>query len=154
MTPSRPFYIPQVQNNTPSTPPSPESSSILELYPDPQLALHLWSTYVKCVDPVVKILHIPTTQSAVIATILEPRSAGQSMLALTFAIYYAAVTALSPEAWTSLPVERSVLLVRYKNALDALLLSTESMNRPEMIALQALAIYVVRELNNRIGNNH
>lgn len=102
--------------------------------------------YVKSVDPVVKILHIPTAQSAVVATILDPKSAGSSTIALTFAIYFAAVTALSHDNKhepIELPYEKSVLLKQYKIVLDRLLTVTDLMNRPEMTALQALGIYVV-----------
>lgn len=145
---------PQLQKNisvqtspSQSGPFSDAASNVLEFYPDPQVALQLWAVYVKYVDPVVKILHIPTTQSAVIATILDPKSAGASMVALTFAIYFAAITALSHnDEYIELPLEKSVLLKHYKTSLDRLLMVTDVMNRPEMTALQALAIYVVSPL--------
>ena len=121
-------------------------SDVLEFYPDPQLALQLWDVYVKSVDPVLKVLHIPTAQSAVVATVLDPKSARSSAVALTFAIYFAAVTALGHDRENEdikLPCEKPVLLKRYKMSLDRLLVATDLMNRPEMMALQALAIYVV-----------
>lgn len=68
------------------------------------------------------------------------------MVALTFAIYYAAITTLDHTTESiELPMERSVLLKRFKTALDRLLLATEVMNRPEMADLQALAIYAVSQ---------
>lgn len=122
-------------------------SDVLEYHPDTQLALQLWTVYVKSVDPVLKILHIPTTQSTVVATVLDPRSARSSTAALMFAIYFAAITALchgdNNNELIDLPCEKSVLLKRYKTALDRLLLVTDLMNQPEITALQALAIYVV-----------
>ena len=120
---------------------------LLNLYPDTQLALRLWNVYVKSVDPVVKILHIPTVQSAVVATILNTRSAQPSTVALTFAIYYAAVTALCHDDCdepVELPWEKLVLLKRYQTALDRLLVGPDFINRPDVTGLQALAIYVVR----------
>ncbi|CAG7949172.1 unnamed protein product [Penicillium olsonii] len=140
---------PQLQNYT-STHTSPSqpgllsnaAPSVLEFYPDSHLALQLWALYVKSVDPVLKILHIPTTQSAVIATILDPKSASASMVALTFAIYFAAITTLDHyDGPIELPLDRHALLKNYKTALDRLLLVTEVMNRPEIPVLQALAIY-------------
>lgn len=120
---------------------------MLESYPDPQLALRLWNVYFKSVDPVLKILHIPSVQSTVVATILDPKSAGSSTVALTYAIYFAAVTALCHDSNNNepvdLPCEKTELLKRYKTSLDRLLLGTDLMNRPEMTALQALTIYVV-----------
>ncbi len=121
-------------------------SDVLEFYPDIQLALRLWNVYVKSVDPVLKILHIPTVQSTVLATILEPRSAQSSTVALTFAIYFAAVTALCHDddhEPIDLSCEKQALLNHYKISLDRLLVVTDLMKRPEIEALQALAIYVV-----------
>ncbi|KAI9826474.1 MAG: hypothetical protein M1819_007367 [Sarea resinae] len=131
-------------------------SDVLEFYPDPQLALRLWTVYVKSVDPVLKILHLPTAQSAVVATILDPKSAGSATVALTFSIYFAAVTALGHDDKNEpieLPEEKPVLLKRYKMSLDRLLMVTDLMNRPEMTALQALAIYVTCLRAHEIGRS-
>ncbi|KAI7977539.1 hypothetical protein EIK77_000489 [Talaromyces pinophilus] len=119
---------------------------VLDYYPDTQLALRLWNVYVKSVDPVLKILHIPTVQSTVVETILDPKSAQSSVVALTYTIYFAAVTALchdDDDEPTVLPCEKPVLLEHYKKALDQLLMPTELMKRPELVSLQALAIYAV-----------
>jgi hypothetical protein len=103
--------------------------------------------YVKWVDPVLKILHIPTVQSIVVATILGPRSAHPSTtLALTFAIYYAAVTALchdGDDQPVDLSCDKTVLLKHYQTALDQLLLTPDLMSQPDMLGLQDLTIYVV-----------
>lgn len=121
-------------------------SDVLEFYPDTQLALCLWHVYLKSVDPVLKILHIPTVQSTVVATILDPKFGHSSTVALTYAIYFAAVTALCHDnnhEPIDLPCEKPALLKRYKIALDRLLTVTDLMGRPDVVALQALAIYVV-----------
>ncbi|CRG90842.1 putative transcriptional regulatory protein C139,03 [Talaromyces islandicus] len=137
--------------------PLDRDSEPLGFYPDTQLALRLWDVYVKSVDPVLKILHIPTVQSAVVVTILDPGSAQPSTLALTFAIYYAAVTALchdDSDEPVDLPCEKPVLLKRYQTALDRFLVTPDLMNRPEVAGLQALAIYVTclraHELGRRV----
>lgn len=118
---------------------------MLEFYPDTQLALQLWNIYVKSVDPVLKILHKPTVQSMLLETILDPKSAQSCVLALTYAICFAAVTALCHDdvVCIPLPYEKTMLLKNYKKALDQLLMATELMNRPELASLQALAIYAV-----------
>lgn len=123
------------------------TGDVLEIYPDTQLALRLWKVYITSVDPVLKVLHIPTVQSTVLTTILDPRFAPSSNVALTFAIYYAAVTALCHDdnyESIDLPWEKPVLLKRYRMCLDRLLTVKDLTSRPEIAALQALAIYVVR----------
>ncbi|KAK4062660.1 transcriptional regulator family: Fungal Specific TF [Trichoderma aggressivum f. europaeum] len=134
--------------------PLDRDSGLLDVYPDAQLALRLWNVYVRSVDPVLKILHIPTIQSAVVATILDTRSAQPSMVALTFAIYYAAVTALCHydcDEPVDLSWEKPVLLKRYQIALDRLLVTPDFMKRPDVTGLQALAIYVTCSRANELG---
>ncbi|KAK5197659.1 hypothetical protein LTR92_001901 [Exophiala xenobiotica] len=122
---------------------SPSLRDIYTLYPDSRLALQLWSIYVKNVDPVLKILHLPTIQSAVISTMVDPRSAGVSMLALTFAIYFAAVTSLGGSHPPELAQEDlGLLLQHYKTALNQILLGADLLHKPELTSLQALAIFV------------
>ena len=67
------------------------------------------------------------------------------MVVLTFAIYYAAVTALCHDDDEPIEpgVEKPVLLKRYQTALDRLLATPDIMSRPDITGLQALAIYVV-----------
>ncbi|CAK7243435.1 MAG: hypothetical protein STHCBS139747_004957 [Sporothrix thermara] len=126
-------------------------SDVHALYPSTQLALQLWSIYVKAVDPVLKILHIPTVQTTVVATILNPVSAAPSTLALTLAIYYAALTA-DPTVLPAAEIETQ--LSRCRAALDTLLTVTHLVARPDMSYLQALAIYVtclrVHEAGRRV----
>ncbi|KAL5086876.1 hypothetical protein Trisim1_008625 [Trichoderma cf. simile WF8] len=134
--------------------PLDRDSDLLDVYPDAQLALRLWNVYVRSVDPVLKILHIPTIQSAVVATILDARSAQPSLVALTFAIYYAAVTALCHhdcDEPADLSWEKPVLLKHYQTALDRLLVTPDFMKRPDMTGLQALAIYVTCSRANELG---
>ncbi|OAL21793.1 hypothetical protein AYO22_07735 [Fonsecaea multimorphosa] len=130
-------------------------SDVLKFYPDTQLALQLWNIYVKSVDPVLKILHVPTVQTTVVATILDPRSAQPSTVALTFAIYYATVTALVHDSTNNepihLPCEGLTLLSRYKACLDQLLTVNDLLIHFEMTSLQALAIYVTCLRAHEVG---
>ncbi|CAK7203187.1 hypothetical protein SEUCBS139899_005918 [Sporothrix eucalyptigena] len=120
------------------------------------LALQLWSVYVKSVDPVLKILHIPTVQSTVVATILDPKSAAPSTLALTFAIYYAALTSMSDgdTALAVLPLnERHAQLARCKAALDRLLTVAHLVVNADIPSIQALAIYVTCLRVHEVGRS-
>ncbi|KAE8386303.1 fungal-specific transcription factor domain-containing protein [Aspergillus alliaceus] len=114
-----------------------------QLFPEPSLALRLWATYVKSVNPVLKILHIPTTQSAIIGTILDPRAAKPSSIALGFAIFFAAVTSLdNREASEVLPETRKTHLKRFATGMDQALVQGDYMSNPSVTELQALAIFV------------
>ncbi|ODM20347.1 hypothetical protein SI65_03400 [Aspergillus cristatus] len=118
------------------------SSDAFQFHPDLQLAMRLWSTYVKRVDPVLKILHIPTRQSIVVETIMDPKSASPSQMALVFAIYFAAVTTLDKNEDSSiLTGNRHTILDRYRTGLDQALMQTDFLSKPKLLDLQALAIF-------------
>ena len=123
--------------------PTPQDT-IAQLFPDTQLGLRLWTTYVKNVDPVLKILHIPTVQSMVVNTIVSPQSVEPSSLALVFAIFFAAVTSLSHnELATFTHSSYRILLAQYATGLNLALLMGDCLNNPKVSELQALATYAV-----------
>ncbi|KAF7589487.1 hypothetical protein BBP40_004241 [Aspergillus hancockii] len=118
-------------------------TEVCQLYLEPSLALRLWTTYVNNVNPVLKVLHIPTTQSAIIAMILDPGAADTSFLALGFAIFFAAVTSMdNREASEVLPEARQTHLKRYAAGLDQALVKGDYLSNPSVTELQALAIFV------------
>ncbi|VUC32755.1 unnamed protein product [Clonostachys rosea] len=113
-----------------------------QLYPDTQLALILWTTYIENVDPVLKILHIPTMQSAMINMISQPQSNSYSMSALAFAVYFAAITSLPEEQLPHLTTEdREVMLQKYKKGINQVITEGQLFNEPDLTVLQALAIF-------------
>ncbi|RSL68534.1 hypothetical protein CEP53_002509 [Fusarium sp. AF-6] len=112
------------------------------LHPDAQLALRLWTVYAERVDPVLKILHIPTTQSAMIAMISGPKQASHSLEALAFAVYYAAVTSLSENEMSTISVDsRQGFLQKCKLGLNQAITRADFLNEPNMMTLQALSIF-------------
>ncbi|CAH0046518.1 unnamed protein product [Clonostachys solani] len=113
-----------------------------QLYPDTQLALILWTTYIENVDPVLKILHIPTMQSAMINVISQSQPNSYSMSALAFAVYFAAVTSLSEDQLPHLTTEdREVMLQKYKKGINQVITEGQLFNEPDLTVLQALAIF-------------
>lgn len=66
-------------------------------HPLPSHVPFLWSVYQENVDPLVKLLHIPTMDIVMRDARKNPASLPQEMQALVFAIYYSAVTSLEPE---------------------------------------------------------
>src|SRR5450756_918017 len=60
-------------------------------------ATQLWQAFVNNVDPVAKILHIPTTQAKVFAAINNPTNIDKDLNALLFSIFFAATSSLSSD---------------------------------------------------------
>lgn len=116
--------------------------------PDAHSAV-LFRVYFNSVDPVCKILHRPTvnTYFSNVAALFEPstrRFKFRSLEAVTFAVYFAAVTSMSfEECLTYLGEDKENLLARYKRSTELLLEQADFMNALEITTLQALTIYIV-----------
>lgn len=107
-------------------------------------AVQLWQVFVNNVDPITKILHIPTTQTTVFAAINNPDNLEQDLNALLFSIYFAATTSLTSAAAANLlGQDKVVSLNRYKQGLEQSLAGAEILDKPSMKSLQALTIYLV-----------
>ncbi|KAJ5725707.1 uncharacterized protein N7483_007064 [Penicillium malachiteum] len=76
------------------------------------------------------------------------------MVALTYAIYFAAITALEDGTEEiTLPLEKKEILKRYRLPLERFLLNTDVINSPDMTSLQALAIFITCLRVNETGRS-
>lgn len=67
------------------------------------------------------------------------------MQALMFAMYFAAITSLTPkECTTQFGEQKQDLLSRYRFGTEQALIQAELLNSMEMVTLQALVLYLVR----------
>ena len=66
------------------------------------------------------------------------------MQALMFAMYFAAITSLTPqECMTEFGEQKTELLARYRYGTEQALVQADILNSMEMVTLQALVIYLV-----------
>ncbi|PQE29569.1 fungal specific transcription factor protein [Rutstroemia sp. NJR-2017a BBW] len=116
------------------------------LHPPKHLAVRLWRIYVDNVEGWMglKVLHIPTDEVKVYATIDDPSSAPPQSLAFNFAIYFAAIVSMDDsEAFSILGMEKTTLLVQMKDGLEQSFAHGDFLNHPTIVGLHALAIYLV-----------
>jgi hypothetical protein len=119
-----------------------------DYYPTQWQAILLWQTFINNVDPIVKILHIPTAQTEIYRTINNPDTALEDMNSLLFAIYFGAITSLSPNAAADLVGQpKAMALDNFKKGFECSLSRSNVLDSPSMKSLQALGIYMVRLLN-------
>jgi hypothetical protein len=118
-------------------------------YPSDAHRAILFQFYFANVDPVCKILHKPTLISHLAgARDLINESTGRfkfkSIEAITFAIYFAAVTTMSPEECLNyFSEEKDLLVMGYKRSTETALTQADFMNSMEIVTLQALTLYMV-----------
>ena len=116
------------------------------LHPSPNSMGALCNIYAENCDPVFKILHIPSLQQFVAraATDVYNIPSRNYVEALLFAMYYAAITSLTPEQCSQKFQEgRETLLARYRMGTEVALSNADLLNTKEMGTLQALVIFLV-----------
>jgi hypothetical protein len=112
-----------------------------ELYPSRWQATLLWQAFISRVDPMVKVLHIPSTQSCIFAAINRPESVRSDTRALLFAIYFAATTAFISDDTQNESLHFD--LRRYQRGMEISLYQAEFLDAPTITSLQAMVIYQV-----------
>lgn len=116
-------------------------------HPPSQHILYLCTAYFQGVDIILKVLHRPTITKTIEAVAHSPdkSSIDKGTEALIFAMYYGAVTSLTPEVClVNLGETRAVLSARYRLATEMALARADYLNCTTLEPLQALAIYIVR----------
>lgn len=119
------------------------------LHPTPAQIDTLWSIYVLNVDPINRILHKPTLRTFLSGAKdnLDSMPGGSKMQALMFAIYFAAITSLTPdECIIQFGQHRQDLLTRYRYGTEQALVQARLLTSSEIVTLQALVIYLVRKI--------
>ncbi|KAJ5158380.1 Transcription factor [Penicillium coprophilum] len=111
-----------------------------DLFPSRWQAVSLWEIFISRVDPLIKVIHVPTAQSSIFAAISRPESARADVRALLYAIYFGATTTLLSE-----DTQNEVLLAnlrRYQQGLELSLYQSEFLDAPTITSLQAVVIYL------------
>lgn len=123
---------------------SSQNIDLLNLHPLPNMLEQYWETYKERVDPLVKVLHIPTVEPTVLAAASHLSNLSKGFEALLFAIYYGATTSLStPDCLAKFGEEKSVLLSRYRFAVEQALARANFLVTEEAIVLQAFVIFLI-----------
>ncbi|KAL1878407.1 hypothetical protein Plec18167_004479 [Paecilomyces lecythidis] len=108
--------------------------------------LWIWQTFVQQVNPLTKILHIPTLQQRILAVMWDTSSISDSLATLMFAVYNLVITPMSPEECENLFGESRVeLLTRYRSATVHGLVKTNFLATRNLEILQALTLFLFSE---------
>jgi len=123
---------------------SSQNVDLLSLHPIAGQIEAYWNIYKERVDPLVKVLHIPTIEPTVLASASHLANLSKSFEALLFAIYYGAITSLSEdECLNKLGEEKGLLLSRYRFGVEQALARANFLTTEEMMVVQAIVIYLI-----------
>ena len=123
----------------------PQGSGLRHLHPPEARIFSLWQVYLENVDPLLKILHVPTTQRQILRASSHLDNIPPPIEAIMFAIYYAAVTSLQHSEATQslLQQDRMDLLHQYRIGIEHSLANANFMTAPDVATLQALTLYLI-----------
>lgn len=116
------------------------------LHPSPAQLTALFYYFQKNVDPMVKLLHIPSLRKLVMSASanVDAIPSGNYVEALLFSMYYAAITSLTQEeCLQNFHDGRNSLLARYRHGTESALSNADLLSTKEIGTLQALVIFLV-----------
>ncbi|KAM0720277.1 hypothetical protein Q7P37_004413 [Cladosporium fusiforme] len=123
---------------------SSQNVDMLSLHPLPHQIGTLWQAFKENVDPLVKVLHIPTFERTIQEAASNLANLPRGLEALLFSIYYGAVTSLSSEdCLAKFGETKPVLLARYRFAIEQALARANYLITEEIIVLQALVLFLM-----------
>ncbi|KAJ9490880.1 hypothetical protein VN97_g2346 [Penicillium thymicola] len=118
--------------------------SITGQHPGHEEAIKLWNAYVHNVEPLCKVLHIPTVTKMVDAVSKQPSVASKSDECLLFVIYYFAVFSMSDaDCVQEFNQPRNYLMSKYRTAVHQELINASWLKTTSMPVLQAYTLFLI-----------
>lgn len=122
--------------------------SLLQHHPNHKDAMVLWNMHTENVEPICKILHIPSVTKMVEYVSQRPETASKSDECLLFAIYYVTAFSITEEECTDqFRQARSTLMQRYQSAARQALVNASFLKTTEMAVLQAYYLFLLSSRN-------
>ncbi|WYZ44617.1 hypothetical protein EsH8_VII_001053 [Colletotrichum jinshuiense] len=114
-----------------------------KLHPLPSQIPFMWQVYQENVEPLLKILHIPTMEKLIrdMRRNIDELTPGNE--ALLFSIYYAAITSMEDEeVEKNFGSKKEEMLSQYRFALEQALAKANFLNTSDMVVLQAFVLFL------------
>ncbi|KIW20356.1 hypothetical protein PV08_00931 [Exophiala spinifera] len=119
-------------------------TDLKDLHPEPRHIFRFWQIFVERVNPLSKIVHVPTLQQRMLDASWDLSGVSKPLNAILFAIYTLAVTSLtSAECQSSFDESRDVLLSRYRHSALRALMAAEFLTSRDFEVLQAFVLFLL-----------
>lgn len=124
--------------------------NLLEFHPSQVHSKLLWEAYVKNVEPIVRVLHVPTVGAMLETASAHPYYMSKADECTLFAIYHFAIVSLSEEyCQQTFGQPRDGLRIRYHNALRQALINASFLRTTQIPVLQAFVLYLLSSKHQR-----
>ncbi|RFU73576.1 fungal specific transcription factor domain-containing [Trichoderma arundinaceum] len=118
--------------------------NLQKCHPLPSHATFLWSVYLENVDPLLKIIHVPTMEAILREARRNPEKLSPGHETLVFAVYFAAIVALEDnEVQTNFGTGKEELLAQFRFAVEQSLAKANFLNTSDFTVVQALTLFLL-----------
>ncbi|KAM0253105.1 hypothetical protein ACHAQJ_007427 [Trichoderma viride] len=120
------------------------NSSTEDLQPDPIHIFRLWQLYLDRVNPLFKVIHVPTMQPFVMEAASNMSSLPLHYQALLFSVFaMASVSMTSVECIQTIGLSREAAIQRFNTGTKSALIRYSFLKNHNMTALQAVVLYLL-----------
>ena len=113
-------------------------------HPEPRHIFRLWQIFVENVNPLLKIIHVPTFQQRIFEVSWNIPSISKPTQAIMFAVYTLAIGSLSQLDCVKLfDQEKHVLFDQYRKSTIESLIVAELLSTRDVEVLQAFVLFLV-----------
>lgn len=142
------YYTP-AESRTPETNmglvlPEGTDGNVEDYRPSPAHAFRLWQTFLEKVNPLTKVIHVPSVQSKLVEATTNPGAIPKNVEALLFSIYVMAVAAMDEaKCQEQLGCGKEEAYQRFATGCRIALMRIGILNTYDLVVLQALVLYFV-----------
>ncbi|KAK1987627.1 hypothetical protein LZ30DRAFT_702059 [Colletotrichum cereale] len=124
---------------------------IPQLHPEPRQIYRFWQVFVESVNPLLKIVHVPTLQQRVLDASWNPFGAPKPLAGMLFAIYTLAVASTSADECLSAFAEtKAALSTRYRHAAFRALVEADFLTTRDFEVLQTLVLFLFSDPDSEL----
>lgn len=114
------------------------------LWPEAAQIIRLWQIYLDRVNPLTKIIHVPSLQPYVAEAASDSQNVPKNIEALLFSIFVMATVSLTPDECRGLlGCSREEALEMYSAGVRQSLIRLQFLRSHDLTTLQALVLYLV-----------
>lgn len=114
-----------------------------KLSPNPSQIFIIWEVYKENVDPILKILHIPTVKNVIMKAAVSANKLSKAAEALFYSICFASVVSMKEDQCQQLLGEpKDTLTDKYRFAIEQALARAQFLNSTNLMVLQAFAMFI------------
>ncbi|KAI0852163.1 fungal-specific transcription factor domain-containing protein [Daldinia vernicosa] len=119
------------------------NTDLEELHPQPAHVFRLWQIFIERVNPITKVIHVPTVQPLLVEAAASRAKIPKNAEALLFSIYLMATVALTEdECLERFGYTKDVAYTRFSKGCRSALMRIGILKNYDLVVLQALVLYL------------